>query len=238
MGELPVVHSINGLHGALVGLVVTFRQQQQNSYIVLVQAHSPDRPRRVARTDSDAGATSFRARLSALEAMGQQPTPRTPLLRRASSRLGSIPVPADQPPQGSAAEATTPTRPAPTRGGLAQLSSAPTPGAGSARKQEGGAAVARRRNSSHDGSGAQPSPRPGTVRDSQLLPRQSSAPVWPPLVIFLLLSDSCLGQLAGLRWVISGILPASRICQHAWCARPPHQANAASCSAGGIGAWR
>ncbi len=57
----------------------------------MLQAQSPERVKRQDR-GTEVGAQSFRARLSALEAMGQRATPRTPLLRRNSSRLGSTPA--------------------------------------------------------------------------------------------------------------------------------------------------
>lgn len=57
----------------------------------LLQAQSPDRPTRVARAGGEAGSSSFRARLSALEALGQQPNPSTPSVRKTPSRLSSLP---------------------------------------------------------------------------------------------------------------------------------------------------
>lgn len=141
------------------------------------------------RKTSEAGAQSFKARLSALEAMGQQATPRTPLLRRTSSRLGSMPATPDpassQSHQEAAAAAVTPNLPASARGGVAQLSSAPASAAAtSVEGRRKGSTPGRRRLASHDGVKPTQLSENGDVhgRGSRSLFRDTSAPVWPPQV--------------------------------------------------------
>ena len=129
--------------------------------------------------------------------MGQQATPRTPLLRRASSRFGSTPATPDQSstlsssqtPQAAAAAAaggndsTTPAHPAPSSHGAAQLSSAPvsTPAAGEVQKVP---TPSRRRFASHDGGRPAKDLRNenGPGKGVRSLFQQASAPVWPPQV--------------------------------------------------------
>ncbi|KAK9864258.1 hypothetical protein WJX84_010495 [Apatococcus fuscideae] len=148
--------------------------------ISLDQAQSPDRSKPTLRTERDAGSSSFRARLSALEALGQQPTPHTPPLRRASSRLVAASTPASTV-AGPSVDNATPTQAPPTRGGPIQLSSAPPSGRAISEAGERlEPTSSRRRNMSHDGGQMG---RASAAKGSSSLMRHASAPLRPPEVV-------------------------------------------------------